>query len=104
MVSLRGSVPERQKKADCKSAGTAYEGSNPSRPTFPVIFWEATRTEGTLARAAAFVTMRLRICLTRLVPCLEDGLHHGCGHRQGSAQGRGEVRDDGSNGKDRRIR
>src|SRR5580692_853517 len=35
MVSPRGSVPERPKGADCKSAGTAYEGSNPSRPTLP---------------------------------------------------------------------
>ena len=28
-----GSVPERPKGADCKSAGIAYGGSNPSRPT-----------------------------------------------------------------------
>jgi hypothetical protein len=28
-----GSVPERPKGADCKSAGSAFEGSNPSRPT-----------------------------------------------------------------------
>jgi hypothetical protein len=28
-----GSVPERPKGADCKSAGIAFEGSNPSRPT-----------------------------------------------------------------------
>ena len=28
-----GSVPKRPKGADCKSAGTAFEGSNPSRPT-----------------------------------------------------------------------
>ena len=28
-----GGVPERPKGADCKSAGTAYGGSNPSRPT-----------------------------------------------------------------------
>ena len=28
-----GSVPEWPKGADCKSAGTAYGGSNPSRPT-----------------------------------------------------------------------
>src|SRR5205807_973270 len=31
--SLQGSVPERPKGADCKSAGTAFDGSNPSRPT-----------------------------------------------------------------------
>src|SRR3954469_14772464 len=30
---LRGSVPERPKGADCKSAGTAFGGSNPPRPT-----------------------------------------------------------------------
>src|SRR5580704_6828107 len=30
---LQGSVPERPKGADCKSAGTAYGGSNPPRPT-----------------------------------------------------------------------
>src|SRR5438270_8860021 len=30
---LRGSVPERPKGADCKSAGSAYGGSNPPRPT-----------------------------------------------------------------------
>ena len=28
-----GSVPERPKGADCKSAGIAYVGSNPARPT-----------------------------------------------------------------------
>src|SRR5439155_3761377 len=28
-----GSVPERPKGADCKSAGTAFGGSNPPRPT-----------------------------------------------------------------------
>src|SRR5207302_7311806 len=31
--SARGSVPEWPKGADCKSAGTAYGGSNPPRPT-----------------------------------------------------------------------
>ena len=35
IVSPRGSVPEWPKGADCKSAGIAYEGSNPSRPTHP---------------------------------------------------------------------
>src|SRR4051794_6687989 len=30
---LQGSVPERPKGADCKSAGTAFGGSNPPRPT-----------------------------------------------------------------------
>src|SRR3954468_16257440 len=29
----QGSVPEWPKGADCKSAGSAYGGSNPSRPT-----------------------------------------------------------------------
>src|SRR4051812_11212993 len=29
----QGSVPEWPKGADCKSAGTAFDGSNPSRPT-----------------------------------------------------------------------
>src|SRR3954451_8828415 len=33
----QGSVPEWPKGADCKSAGTAFDGSNPSRPTFPTI-------------------------------------------------------------------
>ena len=28
-----GGVPERLKGADCKSAGTAFEGSNPSPST-----------------------------------------------------------------------
>ena len=28
-----GSVPKRPKGADCKSAGIAYGGSNPPRPT-----------------------------------------------------------------------
>lgn len=28
-----GSVPERLMGADCKSAGYAYAGSNPARPT-----------------------------------------------------------------------
>ena len=28
-----GSVPEWLKGADCKSAGSAYVGSNPTRPT-----------------------------------------------------------------------
>ena len=30
---LAGGVPERSKGADCKSAGTAFEGSNPSPST-----------------------------------------------------------------------
>src|SRR4051812_37251870 len=30
---LQGSVPEWPKGADCKSAGIAFDGSNPSRPT-----------------------------------------------------------------------
>ena len=30
-----GSVPEWLMGADCKSAGSAYVGSNPTRPTFP---------------------------------------------------------------------
>ena len=34
IVARLGSVPEWPKGADCKSAGYAYEGSNPSRPTF----------------------------------------------------------------------
>ncbi len=29
----KGSVPERLMGADCKSAGYAYAGSNPARPT-----------------------------------------------------------------------
>ena len=33
MVGTPGSVPEWPKGADCKSAGKAYGGSNPSRPT-----------------------------------------------------------------------
>jgi hypothetical protein len=32
-VGTNGSVPERLMGADCKSAGYAYAGSNPARPT-----------------------------------------------------------------------
>src|SRR5205823_3987849 len=32
-LAVHGSVPERPKGADCKSAGTAFGGSNPPRPT-----------------------------------------------------------------------
>ncbi len=33
MVGFAGGVPERSKGADCKSAGSAFEGSNPSPST-----------------------------------------------------------------------
>ena len=33
ILTGHGSVPEWPKGADCKSAGTAFGGSNPSRPT-----------------------------------------------------------------------
>jgi hypothetical protein len=36
IVKASGSVPEWPKGADCKSAGDAYGGSNPSRPTMAV--------------------------------------------------------------------
>ena len=32
-MGTNGSVPERLMGADCKSAGYAYAGSNPARPT-----------------------------------------------------------------------
>ena len=32
-TNVPGGVPERPKAADCKSAGIAYEGSNPSPST-----------------------------------------------------------------------
>ena len=34
LIILLGSVPEGLKGADCKSAGIAYVGSNPTRPIF----------------------------------------------------------------------
>lgn len=34
-----GSVSEWLMEADCKSAGLAYAGSNPARPTFTSRFW-----------------------------------------------------------------
>jgi hypothetical protein len=33
MLRTRGGVPEWPKGSDCKSAGTAFEGSNPSPST-----------------------------------------------------------------------
>ena len=39
-MEVPGSVPEWPKGADCKSAGTAYGGSNPSRPT--TTYWLLT--------------------------------------------------------------
>lgn len=33
IVDKKGSMPERLMGADCKSAGYAYAGSNPARPT-----------------------------------------------------------------------
>ena len=33
--SILGWIPEWPKGADCKSVGTAFEGSNPSPPTKP---------------------------------------------------------------------
>ncbi len=36
---VNGSMPERLMGADCKSAGYAYAGSNPARPTtFSLVF------------------------------------------------------------------
>ena len=35
--SKRGKIPEWPKGTDCKSAGTAFEGSNPSPPTLMYI-------------------------------------------------------------------
>ena len=32
---MLGGIPEWPKGADCKSVGTAFEGSNPSPPTKP---------------------------------------------------------------------
>ena len=34
-LSYYGQIPEWPKGADCKSVGTAFEGSNPSPPTKP---------------------------------------------------------------------
>lgn len=33
-----GSMPEWLKGADCKSAGSAYVGSNPTRPIYEKVF------------------------------------------------------------------
>ncbi|CEO38434.1 hypothetical protein PPBDW_I20450 [Photobacterium kishitanii] len=33
LATSRGGIPEWPKGADCKSAGTAFEGSNPSPTT-----------------------------------------------------------------------
>ena len=32
-INETGEIPERSKGADCKSVGSAFEGSNPSLPT-----------------------------------------------------------------------
>jgi hypothetical protein len=53
--SLPGSVPEWPKGADCKSAGIAYGGSNPPRPTF--VMARASRT----SRALIGVSGRQRL-------------------------------------------
>src|SRR5205807_2646434 len=39
----QGSVPERPKGADCKSAGTAFGGSNPPRPTSLPLFFSGQK-------------------------------------------------------------
>ncbi len=57
MVAPRGSVPERPKGADCKSAGTAYEGSNPSRPTLRISI-PAGRSPGSLCGPAVHLPGR----------------------------------------------
>ena len=46
-----GEVPEWPKGADCKSAGDAFEGSNPSLST---IFREFVRGNSSVGRAQAF--------------------------------------------------
>ena len=38
MMDSRGEVPERSKGADCKSAGSAFGGSNPPLSTTKVFF------------------------------------------------------------------
>ena len=38
---LNGGVPERSKGSDCKSAGSAFEGSNPSPSTTLLISYPA---------------------------------------------------------------
>ena len=36
-IGFNGQIPEWPKGTDCKSAGTAFEGSNPSPPTLMYI-------------------------------------------------------------------
>ena len=81
IVSPRGSVPEWPKGADCKSAGTAYEGSNPSRPTHPHGRPTArrgaragsARLGAALAEAVPFITMPLRMCRDAILAAWRTG-------------------------------
>ena len=38
-INETGEIPERSKGADCKSVGSAFEGSNPSLPTNQLKFF-----------------------------------------------------------------
>ena len=95
MVSPRGSVPERPKGADCKSAGTAYEGSNPSRPTLQ-------SSPRALHLPGRRLSLQWRYEYDRRVSSRSGGRGgaSGSGSPRGRGRNRGEDRHDGSHGKD----
>ena len=53
-LSGYGEVPEWPKKADCKSAGSAFEGSNPSLSTYYAAIAQLARAEAFQASGRGF--------------------------------------------------
>ena len=49
-----GGVPERSKGADCKSGGSAFEGSNPSPTTVNLRSFGTMSGSSSVGRASAF--------------------------------------------------
>jgi hypothetical protein len=81
MPSTRGGVPEWPKGSDCKSAGTAFEGSNPSPSTifyFVSIFFCLTSFI-THTKKAFLLLLLIFLLITGLFPTLSLFISILCG-------------------------
>ena len=69
-----GQVPKWPKGADCKSAGTAFSGSNPFLPTYSCECWVTVRI---LARGERLSTLLMIAGIARVAQAVEHTLGKG---------------------------